>query len=58
MIVFKYFVEKMNMFSQRMSEWARGEFRHVDNEFKDMVSWKCTGVWFFKLRLNLLGGVS
>ncbi len=56
--MFKYFVEKMNMFSQRMSEWARGEFRHVDNEFKDMVSWKCTGVGFFKLRLNWLGGVS
>ncbi len=58
MIVFKYFVEKMSIFSPHMNKWARGEFRHVDNEFEEMVcSLKdivCLFV-FMKLRLKILG---
>ncbi len=42
MIVFKYFVEKMSIFSPHMNKWAHGEFRHVDNEFEEMVCWNYT----------------
>ena len=35
MIVFEYFISKMNIFGPPMNEWACRKQRHIDNEDED-----------------------